>query len=344
METRANYLLVGGFVVLLTLGTLGFIVWLAKVQWDIAFDRYEMVFDGSVTGLSVGGAVRYSGVRVGEVVDIRLDPARPSRVLVTVDVEDKAPVKADTVASLEMEGLTGGRYVLLSGGSEGAPPPQAAADEPYPRIATRPSSFEQVVQGAPDMLANMNRVLARAELLLSDENLVAVSQTLANAATLSERLNASAAQVDQLIDNANGTFANLNEASAVVADLARDLRQDAGTLAQRSEGALAALESLGRSGERSLSETSGAVQSLVADSRAAAQSITRMSDEITAMVSENREPLRDFTAGGLYELAGLLNEARMLVSGLNRVTTEVQRDPARFLFGDPQAGYEASGQ
>jgi len=63
---------------------------------------------------------------------------------------------------------------------------------------------------------------------------------------------------------------------------------------------------------------------------------------MNAVVAENREPLRDFTSGGLYELANVLAEMRQLIVRLNRVTTQVERDPARFLFGDPQEGYEAN--
>jgi phospholipid/cholesterol/gamma-HCH transport system substrate-binding protein len=66
-----------------------------------------------------------------------------------------------------------------------------------------------------------------------------------------------------------------------------------------------------------------------------------MANEIRDMVAETRLPLRDFASGGLYELNTLLIEARALLAGLNRVTSEVERDPARFLFGDQQSGYEA---
>ena len=67
-----------------------------------------------------------------------------------------------------------------------------------------------------------------------------------------------------------------------------------------------------------------------------------MVNQINATVAENREPIRDFTAAGLYELTTLITEARDFLVGLNRVTTEVERDPARFLFGDQQQGYEAN--
>ena len=108
METRANYLLVGLFVILFALGFLGFVIWLAKVQIDTTFAYYDIVYRGSVTGLKEGSPVRFSGVRVGQAVTVRLDPADPSQVRITIEVDRLTPVRSDTEASLEFEGLTEG--------------------------------------------------------------------------------------------------------------------------------------------------------------------------------------------------------------------------------------------
>ena len=93
--------------------------------------------------------------------------------------------------------------------------------------------------------------------------------------------------------------------------------------------------------EQSVGSSTDTLKLLLDEMRVSAQAFTEMANEIQDMVAENREPFRDFTAGGLYELNTLLIEARALLTGLNRVTTEVERDPARFLFGDQQSGYEA---
>ena len=95
METRANYLLVGGFVLLFVAGLAAFVLWFAKLQFDVEFDRYDIRYAGTVTGLNEGSPVRYSGVRVGEVIVIQLDREDPSRVLVTIEVEAATPVRED---------------------------------------------------------------------------------------------------------------------------------------------------------------------------------------------------------------------------------------------------------
>src|SRR3546814_2638570 len=104
METRANYIMVGCFVLLLAFGLLGFVLWLAQFQFEEEYARYDIVFESSVTGLNEGSPVRYRGVRVGEVLSVDLDPDRPTAIRVTLEVQERTPVRADSVATLELEG------------------------------------------------------------------------------------------------------------------------------------------------------------------------------------------------------------------------------------------------
>ncbi|MGP1253815.1 MAG: MlaD family protein [Kiloniellales bacterium] len=341
METRANYVLVGGFVLALFLGSFAFIIWLAKFQVDTAFQRYDLLVSDSVTGLAVGSPVRYSGVRVGSVVDIRLEPDDPGTVRVMVELDAEVPVKADTTASLELEGLTGGRYVLLQGGTAGSQNLRDVAETDVPVITTEASSLEQVLQGVPDTVAALQATLARVNLLLSDDNLQSVGTTLSNVETLTSVLADRREGISTLIDDASGTLANLNEASAVAADLARDARNEFGDLTTQTSSTLAAVQRLAERLEGEVDTSAGSLNDMIAELRSAGRSIEAMSLEVQGLVEENREPIRDFTSTGLYELANLLTEARSLVTNLNRVSLEVQRDPARFIFGDQQEGYEA---
>jgi phospholipid/cholesterol/gamma-HCH transport system substrate-binding protein len=340
METRANYLLVGGFVLALIAGFMAFVVWFAKFQFDVEFRRYQIVFDGSVTGLSPGSPVRYSGVRVGEVIEVRLDPDNPQRVRTTIEVEAGTPIRSDTVASLELQGLTGGLYVLLSGGSADAPPLEPGPKEKLAVIASRASSLEQVLAGAPDVLEGANLLLARANRLLNDENAALIDQTLANISRLTGTLADQSTQIDTLFADAAKTMTNLREASASVAELAGALTDDSERLMSQATDTLATAEELADTLGRSADSVTTDVSALVQDLRGTATATTGMAREIEALVAENREPLRDFTSGGLYDITNMVAEVRDFLVGLNRVTTEVERDPARFLFGNQQQGYE----
>ncbi len=344
METRANYLLVGGFVLALIIGFMVFVIWFAKFQFDVEFRRYQIVFDGSVTGLSLGSPVRYSGVRVGEVIEVGLDPDNPQMVRTTIEVEAKTPIREDTVASLELQGLTGGLYVLLSGGSAGSPPLDPKPNEELAVIPSRVSSLEQVLAGAPDVLEGASMLLVRANRLLSDENTANIGQALANINRLTGTLADQSLEIETLFADAAKTMSNLREASASVAELADALKGDTTQLIVQANETLAVTEELAGTLGRSAENVTTDVNALVADLRGTAKAATGMAKEVEALVAENREPLRDFTNTGLYDITNMIAEMRDFLVGLNRVTTEVERDPARFLFGDQQQGYEPGQQ
>lgn len=340
METRASYLLVGTFVLAFTAGLVVFVIWLAKFQFDTEFARYDIDFTGSVTGLGLASPVRYSGVRVGEVIDISLRPDHPDQVRVTIEIDAKTPVRADTVATLEIEGLTGGQYVLLIGKSATAPQLEAAPGERYPVIASRASTLQQVIEGAPELVQKVDLLLARANDLLNAENRTSLSNSLANIDSFTTTLKDHSGEIGTLIQDAGATMENVRDATANLEALAANLNEDADRLVDRVDTTLVSIDGMAGQISRSVGDSAEDARALIGDLRGTAQSLRKTSDEVHAMIAENREPLSDFTATGLTEFTGLLIEMRDLVVALNRVTTELQRDPARFLFGDRQQGYE----
>ncbi|MGF1608028.1 MAG: MlaD family protein [Kiloniellales bacterium] len=341
METRANYLMVGGFVLLLAIGLVIFVIWLAKFQFDTQYTRYDIFFTGSVTGLHEGSAVRYSGVKVGEVVFIGLDRDNPSQVRALIEVTEDTPVRVDTVASLALEGLTGGRYILLSGGSLDSAPLTTPEGAKRPIIPSKRSAFDEVIEGAPEVMASANVLLMQANELLGAENRNRIAFILDNVAVASQVLAERSSDLDHTIRDTATTMANLRNATTALEEMAQGLRADSARLAERADAALTSIETMAGSIDSSVSEVKIEARQLVADLSGTAAAFTAMAGEFQALAKENREPLLDFSQSGLYELNNLLVEARELLIGLNRVTTEVQRDPARFLFGNQQQGYEA---
>lgn len=341
METRANYIMVGFFVLLLAFGSLGFVLWLAKFQFDQEFARYDIVFESTVTGLREGSAVRYRGVRVGEVISVDLDPDRPTAIRTTIEIQKRTPVRADSVATLELEGLTGGRYVQLSGGSPSAAPLEPPPGRKLAEIPPGSSSFEQVLEDAPEVLENVNMLLLRAQALLSDNNLRNIEQLIGNLTEVTAAFAENRGNVEKLIADASITMENLRDATGSLETMAGSLETNVQQLTDRADSTLGAFESMAGSIDREVTLTSKDARGLIASLQKTAGSLNSATSELEAMLAENREPIRDFTNTGLYELSNLLTEARELVVVLNRVTTEVQRDPARFIFGDQQQGYEA---
>ncbi|HSR72541.1 MAG TPA: MlaD family protein [Kiloniellales bacterium] len=340
METRANYLMVGAFVLALVAGALVFVVWLAEFQFERELARYDIHYRGSITGLQEGSPVRFRGVRVGEVVEIGIDPEDPEQVRITVEVDRSTPIRADTVATLEIEGLTGGLYVLLSGASAEAPPLVAEAGQPRPVIPSQSSSLQQVLEGAPELVQKVNLLLTQANDLINAENRAHFANALAQVDDLTGALAGRTDEIDALLKDASLTMKNLREASGTLETMAGKLSEDSGRLVERADSALASIDTMAETVGTSVGATATDARALLADLSDTANRLGAAAGQLEAMLSENREPVRDFTSSGLSELTGLLIELRDLVVALNRVTTEVQRDPARFFFGNQQQGYE----
>ena len=158
METRANYILIGVFTLLVIAGGFGFVWWFQRLSGSGSQVAYEVVYDGSVSGLRPGSAVLFNGIRVGEVSVIRLDTEDPRKVVALISVAGTTPVRTDTKAGLELAGLTGVASVALIGGTPTAALLKPDGGKP-PRIVAGGGAFTDVMQGAKQVLERIDRLI-----------------------------------------------------------------------------------------------------------------------------------------------------------------------------------------
>ena len=116
METRANYVLIGSFVMLAAAALVMFAVWVSRVQFNREFAMYDVVFEGAVNGLSEGGEVRFNGIKVGEVTNLALDRRDPNNVIARIRVDAQTPVREDSKAVLDFMGITGVTFIQIDAG------------------------------------------------------------------------------------------------------------------------------------------------------------------------------------------------------------------------------------
>ena len=316
METRAHHLAVGIFVLVLIAALAGFVIWISKFNGREDFAYYTVRFSEDVTGLSVDGPVRYRGVTVGRVTDIRIDPDNPIFVRITIQVSPDTPVVTDTVASLEAQGITGVLYVLLKGGTQGAARMKVTDLTPYPEIPSAPGKFEALLASAPALLEHATQLVDRVTMMFSDQNQKAIADTLNNLQGISATFNDPKNGVGPALDGISDAAISIDAMSEQVRVLAANLDKQVGGLA-------------------------GASQKTLDDLHKLTTSFEGAADEIHDLVAENRRPLNDFAQSGLYELTQMASEMRTLIATLTRISTQFERDPARFLFGDRQKGFEA---
>ena len=338
METRANHVFIGVFVLIAVAGIVGFVAWLAKIDIDREFSTYHIFFEGSVTGLRPASDVIYRGIPVGAVAEIVIDPDDRSRVRVTVDVAANTPIREDSVATLQIKGITGVSQIQITGGSVDSPALVAKADQDLPVIRSKPSSFEQFFSGAPELLSQLVVLTSEAVDLLSEDNRRSVQRILADASRVSGALASKSQSFERILDNIEEATFEMREASAGVNDLVTSLEGDLGELAEGADATLAlargALSGLDALVVRDLTL-------VLADAREAAQSFTAVSNQLNALVAENRAPLNDFAAEGLYEFSGMISDMRVLMTGLSRLADRLESDPTQFFFGSSEQGFEA---
>ncbi len=320
METKANYVLIGGFALVLVASFFGFVLWMAKVEIDREVVLYDTYFEEAVTGLSVASDVRYSGVPIGEVVAIDLDPSDPSRVRVTLEVAANAPIGADSVAVLDFLGVTGVSYVQISGGGPDSAPLSAGPGERYPVIPSRQSVLAELFSGAPDLINRSTLLVAQVTKLVDEKNRRAFASIMAN-------LDEVTAAVARRTDAIEETLANAATTSAELARAAASVRE----LAEQTSGTLAQLNTL-------LEQD---VPGFIEAATAGAKSFDKLASDVDAVVLENREAIGDFTSTGLARLVPLITEINELVATLTRVAERIENDPARFLMGTSEAEFEA---
>lgn len=178
METDKHYLKVGAFVLLTILAAALFSVWLVGAHSDSQYTTYRIRFEESVSGLDVGGPVKFRGVQVGKVDTMSIDPADTRRIRVDVSVLKTTPIKTDTVATLKLQGITGSVYVELSGSNPKAA--DVALSDPVdkdnpPEIPSTPSSLNAIMDTLPEILKKVSHIADQADKLFSDKNVAAVS-------------------------------------------------------------------------------------------------------------------------------------------------------------------------
>ncbi len=234
METRANYVLIGVFTLAVIIGGFGFVWWIQRVSDSGGRAVYEIAYEGSVSGLRKGSAVNFNGIRVGEVYNLSLDPADPRRVIAQVGVASNTPIRNDTKAGLEFQGLTGIATVTLTGGQAGAPA-IAVEKGKTPLIVAEPS--QDLMLAARSAVNRIDKMLA--------ENEKRIDQIVKNIAAITGELD--------------------NDGKGVIADIgaaAKSVREAADALGNQTEPTLKEYRLLATDARRAVADISRFIRDL----------------------------------------------------------------------------------
>jgi paraquat-inducible protein B len=327
---RANPAVIGGFVigavVLLVIGLLVF----GGAGWFVQRDTFIAYFPGSVKGLQVGAQVDFRGVTIGEVKEIRVlfDPRQlDARIPVIMELDTtqidvtggghfltqpehaKELIDAGLGAQLQLQSLlTGLLFVNLDFYPKGRAG-LVGGDQPYPEIPTIPSDLEQLQESAADVAARLPDLI--------------------------DQLNGLLTEMNRALDRTSDDFSSIVSDVAVIS---RELREVTPKVVGRTTEAADDIGRVAGTLEDLLEANRDAIGAMIDEWTITASAMRRFADQSGQLIAESRPGLRDFTQGGLYEYTGLAQDAQRLIDQISRIADELERDPARFLFGDRAQG------
>lgn len=195
METRANYILIGSFTLAVIAAAIGFVLWFQSLHTTKQRSPLRVVFEGPAAGLRNGGSVNFNGIRVGEVVSVKLD--NPRRVVALAMIENNAPIRKDTLVGLEFQGLTGVAAISLKGGDEAAAPPPLDQDG-IPTLTADPNKLQDVTEAIRGTLQNINKIVA--------DNQESVKNSLKNLETFTNSLARNSEKIDGVMAKVDGVM------------------------------------------------------------------------------------------------------------------------------------------
>jgi phospholipid/cholesterol/gamma-HCH transport system substrate-binding protein len=310
MEPKINYTLVGLFVVLLGATLVAVILWLSRADYRGVYDRYYTYMTESVSGLSTDASVKYRGVAVGRVREIVLDPANPEAVRLTLELVRGTPVKEDTVAVLETQGLTGLTTVNLTGGKRDSPPLAPKPGEKYPVIKSGPSWFSRIdsalwsllaEESFPALLANLNGLVKDARGIVDTESRADLKKILHDLAQVTATLQAH--------------------------------REELGLVIARAGDAAQSFAAIGKKMDDHLPEILEQAKASIRDFQNMTHEIARTSVSLQATLDGNRSNIEQFTGQTLGETGLLVSELRQLTATLQGVAQELEKEPSTLIFG-----------
>jgi phospholipid/cholesterol/gamma-HCH transport system substrate-binding protein len=305
MERNANYAVIGLVSTLLLIGLVVFFVWLGGSKLTRDYDLYDIVFQGPVHGVAVGGEVDFNGIKVGAVNRVGLDPANPQLVIARISITPDIPVRQDSYATLEPQGITGVDYIQITAGTATKPLlKDTVPDGEIPKLSSRRDAISDLLSSGATVVQRTVLALDQVNKLLSDQNIRTLSATLRDLQALT---------------------AELREHKAIVGD-AQKLIED-------SDVAVGHFDELARSGSALMN---GGAKTSLTKLDAALDEVKSATQDLRTVLAKVSGPTETFTETGLPQLTAAIASLQAAAEHLDRVMGEVEANP-RGLIGKAPA-------
>jgi phospholipid/cholesterol/gamma-HCH transport system substrate-binding protein len=308
MERDAHFVAVGAFILLVIAMGVGFVLWYTDANDGRVYERYEIYFAGSVSGLDRGSPVRFLGVDVGRVRRLSIDLKDASRVTVEVEVDKTAPISSATRASLGLQGVTGLLYINLKEAADvdrNVPLQQGAR---YPVIRAVESDFDAFLASLPEMMGRANTLLERFTRVVSDDNLNGIRDSIKGMRDTMVTMPQTAKDVQQLVVELRSTVAEIHASAESLRAMTDEARPD--------------------------------VKAALARMNDVADNLAEASLRVDRFTQKSEVQLGSFTEQGLFELERLMRETRSAAREFRDLSRSLQDNPSQILYEPPESGVE----
>ena len=316
MENKANYALIGLFVITVLTALLGFFIWLTGASFDKDYDLYEIAFEGGVRGLSNGSEVRFNGLGVGEVTALAYDRDDPNLVIAGIQVTERTPIDVNSTAKLTPLGVTGLNYLEITPGLDAEAP--LMVDMPgrgTKRIIGEGSSVDEILSGGGNVVVAAQTALTRANQLLSPENLKSFSAILKNVENITASVDVSELDPSKL----NDMLDSFTAAADAIAQTAQSI-----------EGTSTSIDTLVK---EDLRKVLTKAETTLTTIDTTVSGFGETADGADNLIIDTRDAINRLSNSGLTDLEESVDAIRRLVSTLARVADSLEQNPAQFIIG-----------
>jgi phospholipid/cholesterol/gamma-HCH transport system substrate-binding protein len=304
LETKANHLVIGGFVLLMVGAAFAFVYWIENFMNGGAAKQYHVVFNGSVQGLAEAGGVLFNGLKVGSVKKLAIMPEDTRKVRVLIAVGGDIPIRENSQARISQQGLAGWVALEITPGTPDSPLLAAKAGEELPVITAEVGGAGgSMMSAVPEALGNANALFQR------------LNQLVANNEDLVHRTAKNVESFTSMLDG------NKDDISAVIKD-ARGLSGRFQNIADKLETAV--------------DQATQGDASLVAQAQQAVTSFRKLADKLDKSVGDQADGLTSQARRSLREFENFMRDGRRMAESLDRVLQKVENNPSSLIFGGSQ--------
>ena len=343
METKAHHVIIGIFVVIMIGFLASSVFWLGKFSDKASYNYYNIDFDEGVSGLGVKSPVVINGISVGKVEKISLHPNNISKVRAVIAVDERIPVRISTNASLSLQGV---RWfgIELDTFDDSSELLTAQEGEEFPTISVARSQVSQMLETVPNILRNVNLLIARLDDVIIQNNatvgksLAAVEKGLNFMIERTDEVDAILKDVRKITENSIKVSKDVTEITTNVAIITADISQQIKPTIAELNKTIAEYRRLAQSLDNIVNaegnDTAGAVRETLRNISKTAESFARAGQKLENIVAASEPGIKRFTGKGLKDTELLLKEAKETMRSVNRLVRQMETNPQRFLFGD----------